>query len=840
MVTDFNCNEETKVQRPLLDNEEQLEHALAGSGLALWDWDIASDAVSLSAQWQVMLGGASAPTLTTCAALAELVHPGDAATLGGHLAQVLKGVAQRYEMDHRVKTPTGEWIWVHSVGSVVRRDGAGKALQMVGANRNITERNYAERALSASEAQFRRAFVQAGVGFNITSLSGRFLQVNEKFCDITGYADDALLRLSVPDTQNPADWADSRAYRDSILRGETEFGRRDRQLVRKDGSTIWVAVWTSLVRDDAGQPLHFMSVVQDISERKIINAELRDSREQFEQLANHIPQVFWIADAALEQLIFISSACVPILGHDAQTLCANPRLLLKAIHPDDRRAVREARRQIAADGYDQTYRIVMADNATVRWVHDRAFPVHDESGKVYRYAGIAEDISEWKASETQLERLAHYDVLTSLPNRALFYDRLQQSLAHAARDQLQVGVMFIDVDNFKKINDTLGHDRGDQLLQQIAQRTNDVVRSDDTVGRLGGDEFAIVLNALSHGADASRVAQKIIAACDTPFAIGDTELHVTLSIGIALYPDDGADTGTLLKHADVAMYSAKAAGRNAFKFYNADMNTRALDQLHIENSLRHALMRDEFELYYQPKANVATGEITGFEALLRWHHAERGMMVPNEFIPMLEDTGLILPVGEWVLESVCSQLNAWASVGYTGVCVAINLSARQFASKDLAQRFESIITFYQIDPWCIEFEITESALMIDPEAARHTLEYLKALGVRLSIDDFGTGYSSLAYLKRFPIDTLKVDASFVRDVTTDVDDAIITRTVIAMAHNMRLNVVAEGVETAEQLAFLAEHGCDQFQGYYLARPQPASAWEGKLSSVLQRLKRVVD
>jgi predicted signal transduction protein with EAL and GGDEF domain len=363
-----------------------------------------------------------------------------------------------------------------------------------------------------------------------------------------------------------------------------------------------------------------------------------------------------------------------------------------------------------------------------------------------------------------------------------------------------------------------------------------VVRSDDTAGRLGGDEFAVVLNALSHGADASRVAQKIISACDTPFSIGETELHVTLSIGIALYPADGADTGTLLKHADVAMYSAKAAGRNAFKFYNAEMNTRALDQLHIENSLRHALMRDEFELYYQPKADVATGKIIGFEALLRWHHAERGMISPSEFIPILEETGLILPVGEWVLESVCSQLNAWASVGIAGVSVAINLSARQFASKDLAQRFEATLAFYQIDPRCIELEITESALMADPEVARVTLDYLKALGVRLSIDDFGTGYSSLAYLKRFPIDTLKIDASFVRDITTNADDAIITRTVIAMAHNMRLNVVAEGVETAEQLAFLAKHGCDQFQGYYLALPQPAAAWEGKLSGAVQRLK----
>jgi diguanylate cyclase (GGDEF)-like protein/PAS domain S-box-containing protein len=816
------------VARPLFVSKLHIEHALAGSGLALWEWDLESDTVQLTSQWQVMLGGASEPTVTTFSALAELVHADDVAAMREHLTQVLKGLAPRYQADVRVRTPAGGWIWVHTVGSVVKRDRSGRALEMMGSNLNITERKRSEQTLRANEERFRSAFNQAGVGFHITSLAGDYLQVNEQYCGITGYGEAELLGLSVQDTQSPQDREESRGFRRAMLSGGPSVVHRERQVVRKDGATLLTSIWFSLVRDEAGKPLYFMSVVQDISARKKTDTQLRESREQFEQLANNIPEIFWITDAARQKSIFISPACAQVLGYDAQTLSANPRLLIKAIHPDDRRAVFEARRRIGEDVYDQTYRIVRPDQS-IRWVQDRAFPVRDELGRVYRYAGIAEDITEWKAAEERLERLAHYDVLSGLPNRALFHDRLSQAIAHAGRHHWLLSVMFIDMDNFKKINDTLGHDCGDKLLQQVAGRLYRAVRAEDTVGRLGGDEFAVVLNALDHGEDANRVAQKIMAAFDEPFQIDQTELHVTVSIGITVYPDDGVDPGTLLKHADVAMYSAKAAGRNAFKFYSADMNAKAFDQLSVENSLRRALARNEFELHYQPKASVVTGALTGLEALLRWRHADRGMVSPVEFIPMLEDTGLILQVGEWVLEAVCSQLNEWASVGITGVCVAINLSARQFASKDLAQRFEAILDFYQVDPRCIELEITESALMTDPEAARRMLDYLKALGVRLAIDDFGTGYSSLAYLKRFPIDTLKIDASFVRDVTTDADDAIIARTVIAMAHNMRLTVVAEGVETAEQLAFLAEHGCDQYQGYYLSRPRPAPAWAGQFA-----------
>ncbi len=443
-----------------------------------------------------------------------------------------------------------------------------------------------------------------------------------------------------------------------------------------------------------------------------------------------------------------------------------------------------------------------------------------ESGHLV-WLTLINDITERKLAEERLLHLAHYDVLTNLPNRVLFYDRLKQALAQAKRNQWVTGVMFMDVDRFKNINDTLGHAVGDLLLQQVSERLARSVRADDTVGRLGGDEFAIVLSNLSSAQDASLVAQKIVANFNEPFRLEGAEIFVTASIGITLYPEDSTEQDALIKNADTAMYKAKEAGRNGYQFYTPEMNARGLALLNLEGSLRRALERDEFLLHYQPKASIASGEITGFEALMRWRHPERGLVPPAEFIPVLEETGLIVSTGAWVLNAVCTQIKQWENAGVKPVPVAVNLSARQFLMPDLGPTIKRILEERRVDPRLIELEITESSLMVNPGEAARTLEYLKSLGVRLSIDDFGTGYSSLSYLKRFPLDALKVDHSFVRDVMTNPDDATITRAVISMAHSLGLKVIAEGVENESQLAFLAEYGCNEIQGYYFARPMPA-------------------
>ena len=443
---------------------------------------------------------------------------------------------------------------------------------------------------------------------------------------------------------------------------------------------------------------------------------------------------------------------------------------------------------------------------------------------------------ERKHGEDRMTYMAQFDALTGLPNRSMYLDRLGLTLIEAERDCLPVGVLFVDIDRFKNVNDTLGHAVGDMLLVEIAERLRCAVRPGDTVGRLGGDEFALALAHLARIDDATLVAQKIVSALATPFQLGGHEVYVSASIGIALHPLDGNDGDLLLKNADTAMYRAKESGRNAYQYYLPQMNERALARMHLEAQLRGAQERGEYQLHYQPKVNLQTGEISGMEALLRWQPKGRGLVGPDEFIPALEDTGLIIPVGEWVVTTVCAQILAWQAEGITPRPVAVNLSARQFRQRNLASVFGDILHTHGVDPALLEIELTESSLMSDSEGAVQTLQEMKSRGIRLSVDDFGTGYSSLAYLKRFPLDSLKIDRAFIRDVTTDVDDATITLTIINLAHSLKLKVVAEGVETQAQLEFLRAHGCDEIQGYYFSKPLPCAGITAALRDGL-RLSR---
>ncbi|MBA2690083.1 MAG: EAL domain-containing protein [Burkholderiales bacterium] len=430
-------------------------------------------------------------------------------------------------------------------------------------------------------------------------------------------------------------------------------------------------------------------------------------------------------------------------------------------------------------------------------------------------------LSRQRSAQERLLYQANYDGLTQLPNRVLYYDRLKHALSHAKRRKWTAGVMFIDLDGFKSVNDRLGHEFGDQLLGQVAQRLRQCVRASDTIGRLGGDEFAIILSELAKAADSAVVAQKVIDALAKPFQLDHSEAIVTASIGIATYPTDSEDAGQLVKNADTAMLRAKALGKNNYQFYTAEMNERAVERQELDIDLRLALERQEFELMFQPKASLTSGEITGCEALLRWRHPSRGILAPAAFIPVLEDSGLIVPVGEWAINAACRQIRAWQQAGLAAVPIAVNLSAKQFQHQDITAIVDKAVREFGIDEYFFEVEITESAAMQNAEDAIVTLRQLKAHGVSIAIDDFGTGYSSLAYLKRFPIDFLKLDRTFVTGLPSDPDDVSITRAVITMAHSLHLKVIAEGVETKEQLAFLAAQGCDEMQGFYFSRPLPA-------------------
>lgn len=451
-------------------------------------------------------------------------------------------------------------------------------------------------------------------------------------------------------------------------------------------------------------------------------------------------------------------------------------------------------------------------------IEDSAAPVRDRQGNVIGAVLVFHDVSDKRALLRQMTHQAHHDALTGLPNRLLFVDRLRQAIAQARRKNHDAAILFLDLDRFKLINDTLGHAVGDRLLQSVAARLKGLLRESDTVGRQGGDEFILILPEIHSRAEVSTVAQKILALFSTPFPLEGEEVFITPSIGISLYPADGTDIETLIRHADAAMYSAKELGRNNFRFFTPALNETAQSRLETENSLRRALAKNEFVIHYQPVISLLSREIVGVEALVRWQHPRKGLLMPSSFIPVAEDTGLIIPIGEWVLRSACNQVRSWQKSGYP-LRVAVNLSARQFRQPQLTETIRAVLLETSLIPESLEVEITESIAAEDLNVTISILRSLKDMGIRISIDDFGTGFSSLSYLRRFPIDTLKIDKSFVADILPRRDEEIVTA-IINLAQTLKLKVIAEGVETREQLNFLAEKHCDEIQGYFFCRPLP--------------------
>ena len=463
-------------------------------------------------------------------------------------------------------------------------------------------------------------------------------------------------------------------------------------------------------------------------------------------------------------------------------------------------------------------------------IEDSVAPIHDREGHPTGAVVVFRDVSAARAMALEMAHSAQHDFLTGLPNRMLLNDRVNQAVTAAPRHGKKVAILFLDLDGFKHINDSLGHGVGDKLLQSIAKRLVDCVRASDTVSRQGGDEFVVLLSEVAHAPDTALTARRMLQTVAEPHRVDQHELHVTTSIGLSVYPDDGMDAETLIKNADTAMYQAKENGRQSYQFFKPAMNVRAVERQSIEESLRRAVERQEFTLHYQPKINLRTREITGAEALIRWTHPTRGPVSPAHFIPVAEDCGLIVPIGNWVLREACRQARAWLDAGLFLRTMAVNISSMEFREDNFLDGVFTILRETRLDPGALELELTESVLMKRAESAAKVLQTLRASGVQLAIDDFGTGYSSLSYLRRFPIDALKIDQSFVRQIDSAADETTIVTAIISMGRSLKLRVVAEGVETSRELAFLQAQQCDEAQGYYFSRPVPAPAFAALLKT----------
>ena len=675
-----------------------------------------------------------------------------------------------------------------------------------------------------SEQRFRATFEQAAVGIAHVGLDGRWLRVNHKLCVITGYSEEELLTHNRPSITYPDDIPNELDSMQQLLAGDVPSSTKEIRYARKDGLPLWVNLTWSLTRTSTGEPDYFIEVIEDITERKEATERLR----LFARIFDTINEGVAVTDAS-NNIMLVNPAFSTITGYSAtEAIGKNPRILHSGLM--DKMFYDKMWQSIKKTGRWQGEITDRRKNGEtyVEWLSIST--MKDERGEFSHHIAVVSDISERKAAEERMVYIAQHDFLTGLPNRMMLHDRLTQAIAHAEREQRKVAVMFLDLDRFKAINDTLGHLVGDKLLQLVAGRISSVARTSDTVSRLGGDEFAIMLPYIENTDDIAMIALKLLASIAGPYVVDGNEIEVTTSIGISVFPEDGIDSESLIAHADAAMYQAKGNGRNNYQFFTREMNRRTLERILIKNKLSHALERNELFLLYQPQVDLQSGLIIGAEALVRWDNPQYGKVLPAQFIPIAEENGLIPPIGEWVLREACRQNQEWRKLGLTKITMAVNLSSVQFRQKNLGEIIKAILHESGLAPSGLELEITEGVVMQDAEAAILLLEDMKAMGLKLSVDDFGTGYSSLSYLKRFPIDKFKIDQSFVCDLTTDTDDAVIVSTIISMAHSLKLKVIAEGVETAEQLAFLKQQGCDEIQGYYFSQPVSAEEFTKLLSS----------
>jgi len=808
----------------LSESKERYERAVNGANDGIWEWTLATGEYYLSLRWKQLLGYKDHELSNVVASFDDHIHPDDSLRVE-EAFQAHFEERKPYEVEFRLSHKSGEYRWFNSRGQATR-DENGQPVIMSGSITDITERKQIEKSVAEKEEQLLSFYKSDIVGLAITSPDKGWLRINNCLCVMLGYSEEALRSMTWTELTHPDDLAADVEQFSRLLANDIDTYGLEKRFISRTGKIIPTNLVVNCVRKPDGQVDYVTAMVQDITERKLSEHQLSIAATAFES------QEGMMVTDANSVILRVNKAFTTITGYNVEeVLGKKPNILSSGQH--DALFYDAMWKDINTTGYWEGEVWNKRKDGDVYPEKLTITAVKNLNGNVTNYVATITDISLSKQAEQKIEDLAYFDPLTHLPNRRLMIDRIKHAMAVSARSGKEGALLFLDLDHFKMLNDTLGHDMGDLLLQQVAERLTSCIREGDTVSRFGGDEFVVLLEGLSsHSIEAASqvedIADKILSTINLPYQLVSHHYTSSTSIGITVFDDHQSDVEELLKQADIAMYQAKDDGRNTLRFFDPQMQESINERTTLEKALIQAVEQQQFQLYYQVQVDDSLHPL-GAEALIRWNHPERGLVSPIDFIPVAEISGAILTIGQWVLDAACAQLKLWQQDTLTrDLNLSVNVSAKQFHQADFVSQVMMTIQQHAINPARLKLELTESILLDDIEVTITKMKTLAESGIQFSLDDFGTGYSSLQYLKRLPLDQLKIDKSFVDDLVTDSNDQVIVRTIISMAYSLGLSVIAEGVETKEQQQLLLEEVCMQYQGYLYSKPVPIDEFEALL------------